>query len=562
MSKVAITAAERRACAKKNGVPCSHAYHKSKKAGRTGPKKNRKLSAYGELSVPGFASGGFSYSSERRRRGIARSTNYVAPQSGISTTMRTSNNPVMTASSQGGAVRITQREILTTLMSTTDNNQLPVGTQVGFQLDVLDVNPGLGSILSWGSEISNAFQEYKMSFRLVYTSSCPSSTPGQLLIAYDLNTGNPSVPTDKTQMSNFSGCVSGQLWAPLTSNRISSKKLYVRSGPVPDGQSPQIYDFCKILLAVADQTVTQHPEVYGTVYIEYTIDLYRPRLQFDENSIIFSQYETSTPNLSAAEVKALDIYSPALSLVGLAGGTSTEFKSSFAKYARGNMEVQAYYLADEEYFYMVFPNSGYYSVTMGCNNSFGATGAQIIAWPDAGVWDVGQNTQIWSIINTSASNLTQGALHEDGGDLPDNINYTQQNFVVKVDVDGTYIQTDGYINGNGWIRCEVLGANSSYRAGATQNVDGRCSNAFIIVSPVSGQLMGFFDPYFSPITPIEAVSGRKHFSRQSVKKVQSMRYRPHKKVEAVAASSVPVSSNPPLLEDSAIEPLPRKGWLY
>jgi len=442
---------------------------------------------------------------------LSRGTSYFAPTSGVATAMKTAANPIMTAS-RSGAVHITQREILTTINS---------GANVSggdFNLQVFDVNPGLSTIASWGSQIAKAFQEYKLKFRLIYTASCPSATAGQLLIAFDHNVGNPTLPTDKQQMSNFSGCVSGQVWAPMTSGTVSSgKKLYVRDGPVPTGQSAQLYDFTKILIGTADLVTDEGPVVtFGTIYIEYSMELYLPRLQFSDESILFSQYQENDPYMSYTTMVASDFQSPVGALMAFAGdvsGLERKFPASVA----GNLEVTAVVDAENN-FNLIFPVAGYYRIALGCYSTDCSentpAGAAFMSWPDVSTWDWGAGiVGAWSINNPTADNLVQGTMLNKAGDLPDKISFTAQEFLIYVASNGTYLNGDYYVTGTGWI--STAGSNS-YTAAGTITANNRCNSSYVIVTPIGGEVLAYYNPDFLPAMPT-AETGVERFRKKAVK---------------------------------------------
>jgi len=443
---------------------------------------------------------------------LTRGTSYFAPTSGVATAMKTAANPIMTAS-RSGAVHITQREILTTINS---------GANVSggdFNLQVFDVNPGLSTIASWGSQIAKAFQEYKLKFRLIYTASCPSATAGQLLIAFDHNVGNPTLPTDKQQMSNFSGCVSGQVWAPMTSGTVSSgKKLYVRDGPVPAGQSAQLYDFTKILIGTADLVGAEGPVVtFGTIYIEYSMELYLPRLQFSDESILFSQFPENTPYLSYAEMVAANFQSPVASLVGYPGDT-TNMVSKFPANVSGNLEVTA--VVDfEGTFYLVFPVAGYYQILLSCYSTDCSentpAGAAFMAFEDIASWGKGEGVVgVWSINNPMDDPGTPGVMLNAGGDLPDRIAFTQQEFLIYVASNGTYLNGDYTVTGTGWIS---TGGPDSYRGGGSQTANNVCYSSSIVVAPIGGEVLGYYNPDFLPAMPASE-TGMERFRKGAVKR--------------------------------------------
>lgn len=562
---IPITSQERRACSQSKGRPCNHKYHKFRKApipaprmagrGRSGAKG--KFTAFGEASIPGFGSAGFSYASEKRAAKGYSKRNYFAPSSGIATSMKTAAQPVMTASRKGGAVRITQREILTTLNSSASLNSV-------FSLEVFDVNPGLSTICSWGSQIAKAFQQYEMSFRLVYTSSCPSTTSGQVLIAFDNNVGDPQLPQDKTQMSNFSGCVSSQVWAPMETGTVSSgSQFYIRDGPVPAGQSIQLYDFTKILLAQADTQYTEGGIVFGTVYIEYTLDLYLPRLTYSDESIIFSQLPVNDDTQTAAFIVDANYQTPVAALIGVPGSTANlqNFNNKTPLNVAGGLEVYAVTHSpvdsgvETPYFYLVFPNSGYYEVTCGCYSTTSTVvgGAPWVAWPgttgSTGAWETGAATQISSFNNPE--DLIAGAFITAGGSLPDDVQLTLQVFLVWVQTPGTLVDPNFNVIGDGWIGCPF---DASYYIGTYEN-DNRIYSSFIDITPVSPGTVAFYNPPFYVAPVSSAMTGKEKLATQR-RKVYSQRLQ--RKTLSSKASSSSASSSSPVMTDKEYEDY--KAW--
>lgn len=517
-------------------------------ARRRYPTRRGKFTAYGEASIPGFGHAGFNYDSSQKR--LQRGRNYFAPTSGVATSMKTASQPIMTASKRGGAVTITQREILTTVQGGGGEPSNP------FSLTVYDVNPGLSTICSWGSELAKAFQEYKMSFRLVYTSSCPSATAGQIIIAFDHNVGNPTLPTDKQQLSNFSNCVSSQVWAPMTTGRVhSGKKFYIRDGPVPEGQSIQLYDFTKILVGLADQDQSD-PIVFGTLYIEYTLDLYLPRLQFNDESIIFSQLAQADWDKTAAEIQALDYQTPVaalFSVAGTTGGDETVVKKT-VPYVQGGLEAQCI-LDVTGNCTLILPQAGYYTVTFGnlSTQTTATGGAPYMSWPDISGFDFGYACQGWSVVNPDNLEGAPGTLHNYGGSLPDDVVYSEQQFLVYVSEPGTMAQNDYYTLGGGWLSCPI---NVFYTGGAAVLTTTRCYNSFISVAPISPGAISFFNPsfYLPPIPSAGPMTGRKHMQSRHVQKYESRINRRSDKPEKKAVSVPFVEVTPPESKDQP------KGW--
>jgi hypothetical protein len=142
-----------------------------------------------------------------------------------------------------------------------------------------DLNPGLSSSFPWLSNVAEQYQEYKFT-KLVfhYIPIVPTSTQGDIIITpfYD---AAQAYPQTEIQASDTMNTVIGSVWMEhkcVLSNSLmhpSGVKKYIRTFRM-SGDSKS-YDVGRIQVSTVNETGTSN---IGKLYVEYTVQLFGPRL--------------------------------------------------------------------------------------------------------------------------------------------------------------------------------------------------------------------------------------------------------------------------------------------
>jgi len=150
---------------------------------------------------------------------------------------------------------------------------------VSFSNNYYALNPGLVETFPWMAQIARSFEEYKVvGLKFVYVPSCGSSTKGNLMMSYDYNAVD-ELYADAKEMGSSDGCTTSNVWEPKTAAidvkcANNSQAHFVRSADQPDGTDLKTFDvgiFEYATMGCADTTAI------GLLYIEYTIDLIKPK---------------------------------------------------------------------------------------------------------------------------------------------------------------------------------------------------------------------------------------------------------------------------------------------
>lgn len=151
----------------------------------------------------------------------------------------------------------------------------------------LSLNPGNAEAFPWLSQIAGQFQEYSFKgivFHYVPSSGTAVSGTNSALGTVMLQTSyraNDSAPTSKQEMMNeyWSGEVvpSETLAHPIECNPKENpfNVQYVRTQPVPTGDSVMLYDLGLTHIATSGQ---QGTNVVGDLWVTYDIELKKPIL--------------------------------------------------------------------------------------------------------------------------------------------------------------------------------------------------------------------------------------------------------------------------------------------
>jgi len=172
----------------------------------------------------------------------------------------------------------------------------------------LPINPGMPVTFPWLSSIAAQYEEYRikgMVYHYVPTSGNAINSTNPALGSVMLQTtyrANAVAPTSKMEMMNeywASESVPSETYChPIECNPRENpfNVHYVRTGAVPSGDSPLLYDYGKTFLAVTGNPATGN--VLGELWISYEIELRKP--------VLTGTNDLSTASLTASTATGID----------------------------------------------------------------------------------------------------------------------------------------------------------------------------------------------------------------------------------------------------------------
>jgi hypothetical protein len=115
-----------------------------------------------------------------------------------------------------GAIRITHKELLTTVFGEGGGNPLVCnGTLDDTGASIYTVNAMASTTFPWLATIAKNYDMYRFKrLRFVYVPMCPTSTSGRTAIIYDPDSADP-LPLDPPGLSNMSCSAEGPVWGSL-----------------------------------------------------------------------------------------------------------------------------------------------------------------------------------------------------------------------------------------------------------------------------------------------------------------------------------------------------------
>lgn len=183
-------------------------------------------------------------------------------------------------------------------------------TALGFKIATYRVNPGLFNLFPYGATISNNFSQYqfvRLSFRYVPTSgtSTGNADPALGTVAarflYD-----PTEAADDTyfMMQSQHGSHTSVTSMPFSYQcgvgSAAARVQRVRTGSVPTGQDPRMYDLGTF--EIATNGVPTVSANLGQLFVDYEVRLMKPVLigGFRGGSSLFGHWSGATDNGGAA----------------------------------------------------------------------------------------------------------------------------------------------------------------------------------------------------------------------------------------------------------------------
>lgn len=201
-----------------------------------------------------------------------------------------------------GILKVKHKELVFEVRSSDTND---------FNIVPYDINPGLYSAFPWLSNLARNYQQYNIN-GLVYIYQ-PSTAEGSadglantgLVLMCNTVDMAAHEPITYQQMMQQQFSVNGKptktIVMPVEQHRNRggqmTKQLLVRSGPIPFGATPQLYDDCRVYIGTYNNGVAN--ATLGHVYVTYDITFYNPKSRYPGDDAEVTQYEiTSDPEAS------------------------------------------------------------------------------------------------------------------------------------------------------------------------------------------------------------------------------------------------------------------------
>lgn len=178
------------------------------------------------------------------------------------------------------SVLVRHREYITDIVSSSSANT--------FENQSFSLNPGLASTFPWLAPISAQYQEYVprgivFEFKTLTSQAIASSTNttiGGVIMATEYNAVQPAF-IDKQQMDNTEYTTSAPVYQsfyhPVECDMRQNplKVMYNRSGAVPEGTDPRLYDLGNFQIATFGVQGTS--VVLGELWVTYEFELLKPQ---------------------------------------------------------------------------------------------------------------------------------------------------------------------------------------------------------------------------------------------------------------------------------------------
>jgi hypothetical protein len=200
-----------------------------------------------------------------------------------------------------------------------------ISSSASFAVTAYNFNPGLQASFPWLCNVAANFTEYSVnhaSLQFISTSAdalnSTNTALGTIILVADYNVANQNFTT-KQQIENsnlgISGKPSSDLVMPINVSKRHNvnNRFYIRSGNVPTGSDPHLYDLCKLQIATVG---SQAAAVIGEIWIEYSISfscpiligsLAAPRIQYAHyRQTVFTNARPLNGSTSAGTLTKID----------------------------------------------------------------------------------------------------------------------------------------------------------------------------------------------------------------------------------------------------------------
>lgn len=206
---------------------------------------------------------------------------YVAPGFDVieNSLMSMGNDPPEIFNAKDGRFIVRHREYLQDVIT---------GAAGAFKVSAYPIQPGLETTFPWLAQVAQAFGQYKMRgmiFEFKSSSadalSSTNTALGTVVMATEYNAALPLF-TDKQEMENHqyatSARQSSSIFHPIECARDASvsQQLYTRTGAVPAGEDPRLYDFGNFQIATVGQQAANVN--IGELWVTYEIELLKPQI--------------------------------------------------------------------------------------------------------------------------------------------------------------------------------------------------------------------------------------------------------------------------------------------
>lgn len=181
-----------------------------------------------------------------------------------------------------------------------------VSSSIAFTNTTYSINPGLATTFPWLSTIAGNFEEYdfkQLVFQFKSTSAdalnSTNTALGTVVGATIYNSVNAAF-SNKQQMENYEFAKSSkpsedQVYpVECAHGENPVEQLYIRTSGVPTGADPRLYDLGTFQLATVG---SQAAAVVGELWVSYTVELYKPKLDAISDEILSSHWILPTTAL-------------------------------------------------------------------------------------------------------------------------------------------------------------------------------------------------------------------------------------------------------------------------
>lgn len=197
--------------------------------------------------------------------------------------------PSFASSSDGNVITITHKEFIRDIK----------GSSNAFDLNVVQINPGIPACFPWLSQVAANFEEYQFK-QLMFTyrsttSDIGSSTNGQVGTVVMATNYNPaaSVFATKLQMMEYDGAMSCKTTESMRhgvecdpKRNVGDGQKYVRTHSNIDYGEIRDYDLGRFQLAVCSSPSGFWDKSIGELWVTYTVVLSKPKLSVGLGSLV------------------------------------------------------------------------------------------------------------------------------------------------------------------------------------------------------------------------------------------------------------------------------------
>lgn len=156
-----------------------------------------------------------------------------------------------------------------------------------------DLNPGLRNVFPWLSSVS-AFEQYRFKrLNFTFQSSMPTSAAGQVVLVTNVDAKDPLM-TSAVDLMSYSGACTGRVWDSHTHkvpSQATTKKNYVRAGPVPASADQSLYDVGKFYAFCLG---VESGSSLGTLWVDYEIEFFIPKLSIQQSTFTIIKGDNKT----------------------------------------------------------------------------------------------------------------------------------------------------------------------------------------------------------------------------------------------------------------------------